>query len=84
VGVCEQVNMKKEQEEREKAVERDMIDVQVTELRKKLEDDERAALDEKRQGMQKRQRDLANQINSMAPRLPGAFRFFFWIFFPSC
>jgi len=68
-----QVNMKKEIEEREKAVERDMVNAEVARLKQNLEDDERKALDEKRTGMMNRQRELANQIATMGPRLPGAF-----------
>ena len=68
-----QVNMKKEIEEREKAVERDMVNAEVAKLKQNLEDDERKALDEKRSGMMNRQRELADQIATMGPRLPGAF-----------
>ena len=65
--------MKKEIEEREKAVERDMVNAEVAKLKQNLEDDERKALDEKRSGMMNRQRELADQIATMGPRLPGAF-----------
>ena len=68
-----QVNMKKEVEEREKALERDLIEAEVTQLRKNLENDERKAIEDKRRSMHARQRELADQISAMAPRLPGAF-----------
>lgn len=47
--------------------------LQVAKLRQNLEADERQALEEKRKGMMNRQRELADQIATMGPRLPGAF-----------
>jgi hypothetical protein len=68
-----QVNMKKEVEEREKALERELISAEVVLLKKNLEDDERKAVEDKRKSMHQRQRELANQISEMPPRMPGAF-----------
>jgi hypothetical protein len=62
--------MKKEVEEREKALERNLISAEVTILKKNLEDDERKAVEDKRKSKHQRQRELANQISEMPPRVP--------------
>ena len=68
-----QVSMKKEVEERQKAAERALIETEVQRLQEMLESDQRKAMEEKRDNIKKRQRELAGQIAQMPPRLPGAF-----------